>query len=222
MHRGRIFVPDSSAFWTQLLHTAHGASHEGVQKTLHRLHASYSPRASRRVRDFVRGCVVCQRNKMEHLHPTGLLQPLDVPHTIWADITMDFVEGFPKVGGKSVVLMVVDRFSVHSHFIALGHPYSTTSVAQAFFDQIVRLHGLSVVVWLDSIGSLKSRGPDLHQRVLDSAVSSVRCQAVSAPLSTHKLTVNQRSLIGCCASTFVALSTTVREVGCGGCHDSSY
>ena len=54
---------------------------------------------------------------------------------------MDFVEGFPKVGGKSVILTVVDRFSKYAHFIPLGHPYSANSVARAFFDEIVRLHG---------------------------------------------------------------------------------
>ena len=54
---------------------------------------------------------------------------------------MDFVEGFPRVSGKSVVLTVVDRFSKYAHFIALGHPYTAISVAQAFFDNIVRLHG---------------------------------------------------------------------------------
>jgi hypothetical protein len=57
---------------------------------------------------------------------------------------MDFVEGFPKVGGggKSVILTVVDRFSKFAHFIPLGHPYSVASVARAFFVDIVRLHGL--------------------------------------------------------------------------------
>jgi hypothetical protein len=50
------------------------------------------------------------------------------------DITMDFVEGFPKVGGKSVVLTVVHRMSKYAHFITLGHPYSATSVTKAFFD----------------------------------------------------------------------------------------
>jgi len=54
---------------------------------------------------------------------------------------MDFIEGLPKVGGKSVILTVVDRFSKYAHFIALGHPYSAASVARAFFDGIVRLHG---------------------------------------------------------------------------------
>jgi hypothetical protein len=55
---------------------------------------------------------------------------------------MDFIKVFPKVGGKSVILTVVDRFSKYAHFIPLSHPYSTSSVAQAFFDGIVRLHGV--------------------------------------------------------------------------------
>jgi hypothetical protein len=54
---------------------------------------------------------------------------------------MDFIEGFPRVGGKTVVLTVVDRFSKYAHFIPLGHPYTAMSVAQAYFDNIVRLHG---------------------------------------------------------------------------------
>jgi len=54
---------------------------------------------------------------------------------------MDFVEGFPKVGGKSVVLTAVDRFSKMVHFVPLGHPYTALTVAQAFFDNIVKLHG---------------------------------------------------------------------------------
>jgi hypothetical protein len=45
------------------------------------------------------------------------------------------------VAGKSVILTVVDRFSKYAHFIPLGHPYTAASVARAFFDGIVRLHG---------------------------------------------------------------------------------
>lgn len=78
---------------------------------------------------------------MESLQPVGLLQPLDVPSQVWSDISMDFIEGLSKVNGKSVILTVVDRFSKYTHFIALGHPYTTAFVARTFFDGIVRLHG---------------------------------------------------------------------------------
>jgi hypothetical protein len=37
---------------------------------------------------------------------------------------------------------VVDRFSKYCHSIPLAHPYSAESVAQAFFADIVRLHGV--------------------------------------------------------------------------------
>jgi hypothetical protein len=89
------------------------------------------------VRDFIKECYVCQRNKTEHLHPTGLLQPLSVPSSMLADIHMGFVEGFLKVGSKSVVLTIVDRFSKMAHFLTLDHPYSLLSVTKVFFDQIV-------------------------------------------------------------------------------------
>ena len=113
-----------------------------AQKKLVRLRASFNnAQASKMVRDYVKACIVCQRNKTEHLHPADLLQPLDVPSATWSDIAMDFVEGFPRVAGKSVVLTVVDRFSKMAHFILLGHPDSALSVAQAFFANIVKLHG---------------------------------------------------------------------------------
>jgi hypothetical protein len=55
---------------------------------------------------------------------------------------MDFIKGLPRVHGKSVILTMVDRFSKSVHFITLGHPYTTTPIARAFFDTVVRLHGI--------------------------------------------------------------------------------
>jgi hypothetical protein len=140
---GCIYVPAFSPLVEELLTTAHGAGHEGTQKTLHRLHADFFvPGARTIVQNFVCGYVTCQKNKTEHLHPAGLLQSLGVLSTIWTDISMDFIEGFHKINGKSVILTVVDRFSKAAHFITLGHPYTATTVARAFFTEIVRLHGI--------------------------------------------------------------------------------
>jgi hypothetical protein len=100
------------------------------------------PGAHAVVRDFMRACPTCQCNKTEQLQPVGLLQPLPVPSTVWADIAVDFREGLPKVNGRLVILTVVDRFSRSAHFLSLGHPYTATTVARVFFTQVVKLHGV--------------------------------------------------------------------------------
>jgi hypothetical protein len=90
---GRIYMPPSSSQLQAALEGAHDMGHEGTEKTLHRLRADFHvPSARALVQEFVRACVVCQKNKREHLHPAGLLQPLGVPSTVWSDVTTDFME----------------------------------------------------------------------------------------------------------------------------------
>jgi hypothetical protein len=72
--------------------------------------------------------------------PDGSSSALDMPSIVWENVAMDFMEGFPHINVKSVILTVVDRFSKYGHFIPFGHPYTTTTVAKAFFGTIVRLH----------------------------------------------------------------------------------
>jgi hypothetical protein len=140
---GRIFVPSVSPLLQEILAVVHGDGHEGIQRTLHRLRWDFHfPDMRRVVQEFVQACSTCQRNKLEHLLPAGLLLPLPVPTNVWSDISRDFIEALPWMHDKSVILTVVDRFSKYAHFIPLAHPYSTEIVAQAFFSNIVRLHGM--------------------------------------------------------------------------------
>jgi hypothetical protein len=139
----RVFVSATLPIVQVLLARAHDIGHEGVQCTLHRLRSDFHiPGDKALVQAYVRDCSICQRNKTSHLQPSGLLQPLPVPTLIWSDIAMDFIEALPKVNNKTVILTVVDRLSKAVHFIPLGHPYTATTLANAFFDEIVRLHGL--------------------------------------------------------------------------------
>lgn len=178
--QGRVFVAARSPSLPALLDVAH-TGHEGVERTLHRLCADFTvPNTKQVVQDHVHACTICQRNKVEHLHPAGLLQPLPVPTRVWEDISMDFEEGLPRVNGKSVILTVVDRQSKYAHFLPLGHPYTATSVAHVFFNEVVRRSCL-----LQRGGSpprhtalhRQRQRPRLHQRVLDGTVSPCRGQA---------------------------------------------
>ncbi|CAD5188741.1 unnamed protein product [Musa acuminata subsp. malaccensis] len=73
---------------------------------------------------------------------TMKLQPLPIPHSVWTDISMDFIEGLPSSKGKSTILVVVDRLTKYAHFCAVKNPYTTASIAQIFIENIVKLHGM--------------------------------------------------------------------------------
>lgn len=147
---GRVFVSSSSPLLPVILELAHDISHEGTQKMLARLRADFHiARDHTTVQEFVRACLVCQRNKTEQLQPAGLLQSLPVLSAVWADIAMDFIEGLPRVHGKTVILIVVDRFSKFAHFILLARPYTATTVVASFFAEIVRLHRIPASIVSD-------------------------------------------------------------------------
>jgi hypothetical protein len=94
---------------------------------------------------------VCQRNKGETVKSLGTLQPLPIPPAIWKDISMDFITGLPKSGNKIVIMVVVDHLSKYAHFCALQHPFTASTVAQIFMDQVFKLHGMphSIVFYRD-------------------------------------------------------------------------
>jgi hypothetical protein len=94
------------------------------------------------VAEFVWQCDVCQHAKHSNTPPAGLLQPLPPPTGPWRDITMDFVEGLPLSDGYNVILVIVDRFTKFAHFVPLRHPFTAPSVARAFLDSVVKLHGM--------------------------------------------------------------------------------
>jgi hypothetical protein len=103
-----------------VLAAAHYVGRGGVEQTLHRLRRDFFLPGTRAIiHGHICAYATCQQNKVEQLHPNGLLQPLEVPSVVWTDIAMDFIEGFPLINGKSVILTVVDRFSKFTHFMPL-------------------------------------------------------------------------------------------------------
>ncbi|XP_072084548.1 uncharacterized protein [Arachis hypogaea] len=54
------------------------------------------PRMKGDVAIVVSNCLTCQKVKIEHQKPSGMLQPLEIPQWKWEGITMDFVTGLPR------------------------------------------------------------------------------------------------------------------------------
>lgn len=109
LYTGRAYLPPDSALIDKIVSEVHDATHEGTQKTRERIRLDFYWKGWKTtIQDYVRACVVCQRNKWETLQPAGLLQPLPIPSSIWADISMDFVDALPKVSET----IVSDRYKV--------------------------------------------------------------------------------------------------------------
>jgi hypothetical protein len=79
----------------------------------------------------------------------GLLQPLPIPSALFIDISMNFIEGLPKLGMKDVIMVIVDCFSKYTHCIAPSHPYFALGVAKLFMNNVYKLHGLPTSITSD-------------------------------------------------------------------------
>ncbi|GJS61624.1 putative mitochondrial protein [Tanacetum coccineum] len=49
----------------------------------------------------------------------------------------------PSSQGKTVIFVVVDRLNKYAHFLALHHPFTASTVAQVFMDNVFKLHRLT-------------------------------------------------------------------------------
>ena len=144
--QGRIYLIPSSQFREVILkafHDAPTARHLGVFKTYRQIRERFTWKGLKDdVQKHVKECTVCQQNKGEHTYPAGLLQPLPISNRKWESISMDFITGLPRVQGRDCIYEVVDWLTKFAHFFAIPSTYIIAQVADLFFREIFRLHGL--------------------------------------------------------------------------------
>lgn len=112
----------------------------------------------REITEFVAGCLECQRVKVEHRYPAGLLHPNEVPEWTWQIITMDFIQGSPMTRNRhNTILVVVDRLTKVAHFISGNLTDGAPEIAHKFIKEIFRLHGIPMKIILDRDARITSR-----------------------------------------------------------------
>jgi hypothetical protein len=62
---------------------------------------------------------------------------------------MDFITGLPRAQGKDCIFVVVDRLTKFAHFFSIATDFNASQVAELFFGEIFRLHGLPKTIVSD-------------------------------------------------------------------------
>nr|GEX77372.1 hypothetical protein [Tanacetum cinerariifolium] len=128
----------------------HSLGHIGRDKSIVLVESKYFwPKLRRDVARHVERCQVCQRSKGVSTN-AGLYTPLRILSSPGNDVSMDFVLGLPCTQRrKDFIMVVVDRFSKMTHFIPCRKTIDASNVADLYFKEVFRLHGLPLTITLD-------------------------------------------------------------------------
>ena len=145
----QLCIPDCS-LRTQIIQELHNEGHVGRDRTLQLVQASYFwPTIRKEVERYVQRCRICQVSKGTATN-AGLYMPLPIPSQPWVEVSMDFVLGLPRTQrGNDSIFVVVDRFSKMVHFIPCKKTTDAVRVAQLYFREVYRLHGLPTTIVSD-------------------------------------------------------------------------
>ena len=126
-------------------------------KTLALVKANFFwPKLDKDIARFVKKCVVCMMAKT-HGNNAGLYTPLPIPNMPWEEVSLDFVLGLPRTQrNKDSILVVVDKFSKMAYFVPCNKSNDASHVADLYFKEIVRLHGIpKTLSFLVTFGELR-------------------------------------------------------------------
>ena len=81
-------------------------------------------------------CNLCQRMKNRTEELVGKLKLSEVPQKMWTHLTVDFITKLLVVVGKDAILVVCDRLSKITHFVATMEGTSAEGLVRLFQDNV--------------------------------------------------------------------------------------
>jgi len=176
--RDRICIPNDTDMKKMILEEGHRSNlsiHLGATKMYHDLKKLFWwSELKRDVAQFVYACLICQKSKVEHQKPAGLLTPLDVPEWKWDSISMDFVTSLPNTPkGHDAIWVIVDRLTKSAHFILINISFPVSQLAEIYIREIVKLHGVPSSIVSDRDPRFTSRFWKSLQEALGSKFSLI-------------------------------------------------
>nr|KYP46054.1 Retrovirus-related Pol polyprotein from transposon 297 family [Cajanus cajan] len=123
------------------------------------------PGMKREIAEYVAACLTCQKAKVEHQKPSGLMQQMEISEWKWDNITMDFIVGLSRSARNSdAIWVIVDRLTNCAHFLPVNIKWSLEKMTQLDVKEIVRLQGVPSRIIFDRDPRFTSRfWQSLHQ-----------------------------------------------------------
>jgi hypothetical protein len=145
--KNRLCVPEQGHYRNTIMDEGHNSAysiHPRATKMYVDLREKYWWRGMKGdVATFVAQWEICQRVKIEHQKPSGLLQPLPISEWKWEDISMDFINGLPRTPKDTdLIWVIIDRLTKVAHFIPVSTTYGGDKLAELYIDNILKLHGV--------------------------------------------------------------------------------
>jgi len=127
----------------QLHHDVLVAGHRGRWKMMKLVTRNYWwPGVTRDVGRYVDGCDIYQKMKNRTEAVMEKLKLSKVLEKSWTHLTVDFITKLLLVAGKDTILVVCNRLSKITHFVATIEGTSAEELTRLFRDNVWKLHGL--------------------------------------------------------------------------------
>jgi len=156
LKEGKVYVLKNEELRAEVIwlyHSVLAAGHGGRWKTVELVTRNYWwLGVTRDVKKYMEGCDLCQRMKNRTEELAEKLKLSEVPEKLWMHLTVDFITKLLVVAEKDAILIVCNRMSKMTYFVATTERTSVEELARLFRDNMWRLHSL-----LESVVS--DRGP---------------------------------------------------------------
>ena len=124
-------------------HYAADVGHPGQYRMLELLKRNFWwPTIKTDIKRFIKGCDLCQKNKIIRRPEHVVLNPLPIPNGPWEEISIDMIGPLPKSSDNDAIVVIVDKFSKMIHLIPTTTTLTSAALAKLYRDKVWRIHGI--------------------------------------------------------------------------------
>jgi len=118
--------------------------HPRYQKTIAAIRSQYVwSGMKKKVVNYISKCLKCQKVKIEHRNPVGIIYPLSIPKWKWEVVTIYFITKFPKIVKQpDSIMLVVDKLTKDAHFIPMNNTHKAENIVDIYMKRVAKLHGV--------------------------------------------------------------------------------